>query len=64
MADSYSVHGNLRDKILNIIISRLNLTDFSRENKELILKTAESLPEHMISYLTNDKRIEKFKDLF
>jgi hypothetical protein len=64
VTDSYSVHGNLRDKILNIIISRLNLTDFSRENKELILKTVESLPEHMISYLTNDKRIEKFKDLF
>ena len=64
MANEYGVHGVLRDKIINIIISRLNLTDFSRENKELILKVTDSLPEHMVSYLTNDKRVEKFKDIF
>lgn len=64
MTNSYAVHGNLRDKILDIIISRLKLSDFSRENKELILKITESLPEHMISYLANDKRVENFKDIF
>ena len=63
-ANGYGVYGELHSKIIDIIISRLNLKDLSRQNRDLIRKIGESLPLHISNKFIYNKKLDAFADDF
>lgn len=63
-ADGYGVYGELHNKIIDIIISRLNLKDLSRQNRDFIRKIGESLPSHISNKFVYNKKLDAFADDF
>lgn len=63
-ANGYGVSNDLDNKIINIIISKINLTDLSKKNRQLIRNIGESLPLHISNKFIFNKKLDAFSNDF